>query len=368
MISTVTAAAMVLACVAVPVRHAVKSHGMTAETSRSGTLENNNNELTYTISPDGTTVISGTGFISAVNADIRENASAITLSEGITYISNSAFSYCKKVKEIKLPSTLQEIKDAAFMNCDLLEKITIPAAVTKVGEQILEYCGSLKRIENLSQVQVPVPQYAANTVNPFDYYVNGKKITAVKTGETACGRLKTTAVRLQANGGKISGKKKLTYTFGKSLSLPKAKKKGYIFMGWGETYSRKGRCNGIGTLTFSGENIMSGVIPSDTVTLYAYYIKKSTKVGKHSVKFTIKGAFSGLAVEYASRRDMSDKKMTVKCKKGASESTRIITLKNLKKGNYYVRFRAYRVLQMDEEPYYKYVYSRPYGKTKIRVG
>lgn len=358
-------------------------------------IENNNNTLNYTMDKDGTAVITGKGFIAEIDQNIRKNAKKIILSEGITYISNSALAYCEKAEEIVLPSTLSEIKDAAFMHCTKLKKITIPRGVNKIGSKVFEYCENLRKIENLSSVSVDVPQYAEKTVIPYAYYSDGKKVSVVPAGKTATAKLKKVSIRLKANGGKINGKSTFTYTFGKTLKLPTASKKGYVFAGWGDVYSRKGRCNGAGKLSYDGRNIMNGVLTSSKVNLYAYYVRKNISASGRSIQYQLKDVGTSLVIEYSRHKNMSDKTVilltgrkaykmaktyaktdkdlsgiasNVKVNKKSSGTTRKGKITKLKKGTYYIRFRT--VFEQEEgidNPYMKYTYSKAFGKTKINL-
>ena len=66
----------------------------------------------------------------------------ITIPNGVTGISDSAFSYLDIVS-ISLPSTLKEIGDAAFWGCTKLTSITIPNSVEKIGSRAFYECTSL---------------------------------------------------------------------------------------------------------------------------------------------------------------------------------------------------------------------------------
>lgn len=61
----------------------------------------------------------------------------------VTKIGNSAFSMCKKIKEIVLPETITEIGDYAFNTCVSLTNINLPSSIEKIGENIFDGCTSL---------------------------------------------------------------------------------------------------------------------------------------------------------------------------------------------------------------------------------
>ena len=51
----------------------------------------------------------------------------------------SAFEYCQRLKEVRLPDSLESIGDDAFSGCDNLEGIVIPAGVKKIGRYVFDY-------------------------------------------------------------------------------------------------------------------------------------------------------------------------------------------------------------------------------------
>lgn len=63
-----------------------------------------------------------------------ETITSISISEGITSISNYAFYNCASLPAITLPVSITTIGDYAFANCNLLASITIPDNVTSIGE------------------------------------------------------------------------------------------------------------------------------------------------------------------------------------------------------------------------------------------
>lgn len=53
----------------------------------------------------------------------------VIVEEGITYISNYAFSHCKNLVGVSIPSTCERIGECAFYHCDALPHIFIPKSV-----------------------------------------------------------------------------------------------------------------------------------------------------------------------------------------------------------------------------------------------
>jgi len=81
------------------------------------------------------------------NLSRNENLVRIDLSQArISRLGNSAFSVCRKLYEVKLPTSgLKEIGNRAFAYCYSLKKPVIPASVTKQGDDIFEGCTTIKR-------------------------------------------------------------------------------------------------------------------------------------------------------------------------------------------------------------------------------
>ena len=74
----------------------------------------------------------------------------ITVPEGVTELSNYAFSGCKDITKINLPSTLTSIGVNAFGGCSSLEAIVIPDSVIQIGT------GAFSSCEELQDIKLPV--------------------------------------------------------------------------------------------------------------------------------------------------------------------------------------------------------------------
>ena len=76
---------------------------------------------------------------------------SITIPEAVTWIGESAFSYCIELTSITIPEAVTSIGDYAFYYCIGLTNITIPEAVTSIGEKAFESCSGLTNITLLSE-------------------------------------------------------------------------------------------------------------------------------------------------------------------------------------------------------------------------
>ena len=75
------------------------------------------------------------------------NAKKVILSEGITAISNGAFSNCGKIEQVVFPSSLRTIGKRAFANCNSLADINLPSSIETLGEGCFYSCGNLQVLD-----------------------------------------------------------------------------------------------------------------------------------------------------------------------------------------------------------------------------
>ena len=72
--------------------------------------------------------------------------SEIVIPSSVTSIGDGAFSFCRSLSEIVIPSSVTSIGDGAFSGCDSLSEIVIPSSVTSIGHYAFSGCSSLKYI------------------------------------------------------------------------------------------------------------------------------------------------------------------------------------------------------------------------------
>ena len=90
--------------------------------------------------PDGVTVIQGNAF------EYCNNVTGIILPEGLKEIYPGGISRCG-IKNISIPGSLVSISDYAFAFNDELEKITLNKGIVKTGNNSFSYCSKLKTVK-----------------------------------------------------------------------------------------------------------------------------------------------------------------------------------------------------------------------------
>ena len=123
----------------------------------------NNSDVKKVVIEDGVTSIGNSAFdscrnltsvtipdsVTSIGKDAFEacnSLSSITLSNNITSIGDAAFYDCSNLKSITIPDSVTSIESAVFYNCTSLTSITIPDSVTSIGYNVFESCSSLTSI------------------------------------------------------------------------------------------------------------------------------------------------------------------------------------------------------------------------------
>lgn len=102
-----------------------------------------NTQLIEITIPEGITVISESAF------EYDHNLKEVILPEGVTTIENNAFGFCYDLENIVIPDTVTTIEGWAFTYCTSLTEIEIPSSVTKFDSAPFQGC------EGLTSVTLP---------------------------------------------------------------------------------------------------------------------------------------------------------------------------------------------------------------------
>ncbi|MCD8055272.1 MAG: leucine-rich repeat protein, partial [Clostridiales bacterium] len=112
-------------------------------------------ELSWTLTSDGTLTISGTGEMFDYSEDYGETApwcddandiTKIVIENGVTSIGDYAFYNCWCAESVVIPDSVMTIGQMAFEMCFALTSVTIPASVSEIGYMAFYNCSSLTEI------------------------------------------------------------------------------------------------------------------------------------------------------------------------------------------------------------------------------
>ena len=112
----------------------------------------NEDNLTWTLTADGTMTISGTGAMKAYDIDDspatqkKDSVKAIVIEDGVTSIGDYAFWNCTGLTSISIPNNVTSIGSSAFESCSQLASIEIPSSVTSIGDYAFSGCSGLTSV------------------------------------------------------------------------------------------------------------------------------------------------------------------------------------------------------------------------------
>lgn len=95
-------------------------------------------------------------------ANNAKEITSVTIPDTVETIDDYAFNWCKKLKDVNIPSSVKKIGKRAFCNT-ALETITIPESVTSIGNEAFSDCKNLNNI-NLSKKITSIGANAFNGV------------------------------------------------------------------------------------------------------------------------------------------------------------------------------------------------------------
>ncbi|MDD4316085.1 MAG: leucine-rich repeat protein [Clostridia bacterium] len=95
--------------------------------------------------PETVTEIKDSAFAGGYDAVMRLESVAFQ-GNALKSIGNYAFSYCRKLRNISIPSGVESIGSFAFENCVLLESVSLPDTVRYMGSYVFSDCSQLVEI------------------------------------------------------------------------------------------------------------------------------------------------------------------------------------------------------------------------------
>ena len=111
---------------------------------------------------------------------------SLTLPSGVTSIGESAFTGCSGLTSLTLPSCITTIDDCTFYGCSGLTSLTLPSSVTSsIGRWVFDGCYNLKECNYF--IDSDLETYLAHThdwgyipVDEIKYYHNGQELTKLE--------------------------------------------------------------------------------------------------------------------------------------------------------------------------------------------
>lgn len=108
--------------------------------------------LTWNLDEIGILTISGTGDMydyseePAPWSEYSDIITSITIDYGVTSIGTSAFTGCSNVQQINIPDSVEHIDPYAFSFCKGLHTVQLPSSLTLISEELFAECDNLKNL------------------------------------------------------------------------------------------------------------------------------------------------------------------------------------------------------------------------------
>lgn len=90
----------------------------------------------------------------------RNNLISIVMPDSITYVGQSAFSFCSKLESVTFSKNISSIMSNAFSSCTALTSVVLPDSLTKLQSSAFNGCSKLTVVEMRS---VNPPSLASTT-------------------------------------------------------------------------------------------------------------------------------------------------------------------------------------------------------------
>ena len=102
----------------------------------------------------------------------------VVIADGVTNISGSAFSGCKGIASVTIPSSVTSIGSYAFENCSGLTSVTIPSSVTSIGDYAFSGCSGLTSVTIPSSV-TSIGSYAFQSCSGLTSVTISEGVTSI---------------------------------------------------------------------------------------------------------------------------------------------------------------------------------------------
>ena len=157
--------------------------------------------LTWSLSGDGTLTVSGTGAMTNYGSEYsvpwykqRESIVKIVVEDGVTSISDYAFYDCKKATSVSIPDTLTTIGMLSFCRCESLTSIVIPDSVTVIPDRAFYQCSALVSV-TFPESLTAIDEQAFNSCSSLTAIDIPNGVTSIAWHAFSyCSRLKTVTI------------------------------------------------------------------------------------------------------------------------------------------------------------------------------
>ena len=106
----------------------------------------------------------------------------LTIPDGVSSISNDAFSYFRGFTSVTIPDSVLSIGGDAFYNCSGLTSVTIPDSVTSIGDLAFYNCRGLTTVyyagTESEWAKISIGSYNSNLTSATRYYYSETEPTA----------------------------------------------------------------------------------------------------------------------------------------------------------------------------------------------
>lgn len=115
--------------------------------------------ISWTLNTIGVLELSGSGKMNDFDCNnspwigYKDKITEITVSEGITNISEYSFAFLSRVNHVSLPSTITYIGSSAFKDCAFLKEIVLPNGITKIYSLAFSGCIAMSDINIPASVE-----------------------------------------------------------------------------------------------------------------------------------------------------------------------------------------------------------------------
>ena len=147
-----------------------------ATTATSGTCGEN---VTWTLSDDGTLTISGTGDMYDYDPYLNRSPfysisgiKSVVIENGVTSIGDYTFYGSYDLKNVNIPNSVESIGQLAFYNCSMTDMI-IPDGVKRIYDMAFGYCTGLANITLPDSIEYIGSSVFENAYNVVGNWENG---------------------------------------------------------------------------------------------------------------------------------------------------------------------------------------------------